>query len=122
MIGQFENHKKGVCSYAITGPNDLVNEFFTLEQIVLDDGTNNAAAQLRLLQRLDRNAFNLISRARRTTRRTDIQLWYTFGKCPLLINKIVVIQNGRYRETTVILFKMAVLEIKMTVIKISRSF
>jgi len=45
---------QGVCSYAITGPNDLVNEFFTLEQIVLDDGTNNAAAQLRLLKRLDR--------------------------------------------------------------------
>ena len=63
MIGwytYFENHCKGVCSYAITGPNDLVNEFFTLEQIVLDDGTNNAAAQLRLLQRLDRNAFKYV--------------------------------------------------------------
>ena len=48
---------EGVCSYAITGPNDLVNEFFTLEQIVLDDGTNNAAAQIRLLKRLDRKAF-----------------------------------------------------------------
>ena len=58
IIDQFENHQKGVCSYAITGPNDLVNEFFTLEQIVLDDGTNNAAAQLRLLKRLDRNVFN----------------------------------------------------------------
>ena len=58
IIEHFENHQKGVCSYAITGPNDLVNEFFTLEQIVLDDGTNNAAAQLRLLKRLDRNAFN----------------------------------------------------------------
>ena len=51
---------QGVCSYAITGPNDVVNEFFTLEQVVLDDGTNNAAAQIRLLRRLDRKQFDRI--------------------------------------------------------------